>query len=287
MTMDMPGPIARRTMLIGALAAGLAPRAAIAAPFASSRLTVTVRGSGPDVILIHGLDSSRGVWNGTLPALAGYRSHLVQIAGFAGAPAGGNAKGPIVGALAGEIARYIAEARLIRPALIGHSMGGTIAMMVAARWPARVGRLMVVDMLPAPAGLFGGDAQGMGPIASRLADLFTATPEGRQSFGSLMRMFGGSGATSDPDVTAGALRELAAIDLTPELPKIVAPMTVAFATPAQGSALTPAQVRQNYATAYRGAKRLTLAPIADSGHMVMFDQPARFNAAVRSFLAAR
>jgi N-formylmaleamate deformylase len=287
MTMDMPGPVARRTMLIGALAAALAPRLAVAVPFASSRLTVAVRGSGPDVILIHGLDSSRGVWNGTLPALAGHRCHLVQVGGFAGVPAGGNAKGPIVGALATEIARYIAEARLIRPALIGHSMGGTIAMMVAARWPARVGRLMVIDILPAPAGLFGGDTRAIAPLADRLTELFTATPEGRRSFESLMRMFGGSGATSDPDVTARALRELAATDLTPELPKIVAPTTVVFATPLPGGALTPAQIRQTYTTAYRGVKRLTLAPIAESGHMIMFDQPARFNAAVRSFLAAR
>ena len=98
--MHMPGTIARRTLLIGALAAGMAPRLAAAAAFTSSRLTVTVQGAGPDVILIHGLDSSRGVWNGTLPALAGYRCHLVQIAGFAGVPAGGNAKGPIVGSLA-------------------------------------------------------------------------------------------------------------------------------------------------------------------------------------------
>jgi len=287
MTMDMPGTIARRTLLIGALAAGMAPRLAAAAPFTSSRLTVTVQGAGPDVILIHGLDSSRGVWNGTLPALAGYRCHLVQIAGFAGVPAGGNAKGPIVGTLASEIARYIADSRLIRPALIGHSMGGTIGLMVAARWPARIGRLMVVDMLPAPAGLFGGDAQGIAPLAERLTELFTATPQGRRSFESLMRMFGDSGATSDPDVTARTLRELAATDLTPELPKITAPTTVTFATPAPGGALTPAQVRQTYATAYRGAKQLTLTPIADSGHMIMFDQPIRFNAAVRSFLAAR
>ncbi len=285
--MDMPRTIGRRTLLMGTLAAGLMPRLAAAAPFTSSRLTVTVQGAGPDVILIHGVDSSRAIWNGTMAALSGCRSHLVQIAGFAGVPAGGNAKGQIVGALAAEIARYIADARLIRPALIGHSMGGTIAMMVASRWPARVGRLMVVDMLPAPAGLLGGNAEGWGPLADRLTEMFTATPEGRRSFGSLMRMFGGSGATSDPDVTARSLRELAAIDLTPELPRITAPMTVAFATPAPGGALTPAQIRQTYTTAYRGAKQARLVPIAESGHMVMLDQPARFNAAVRSFLAAR
>lgn len=285
--MKTPPQIHRRTLIGGMFAASLLPHPAAATPFASSRMSVTAQGTGPDVILIHGLDSSRGVWNGTLPALAGYRCHLVQIAGFAGVPAGGNAKGPIVGSLATEIARYIADSRLIRPALIGHSMGGTIGLMVAARWPARIGRLMVVDMLPAPAGLIGGDAQGIAPFAERLTELFTATPQGRRSFELLMRMFGGSGATSDPDVTARTLRELAATDLTPELPKITAPTTVAFATPAPGSALTPAQVRQTYATAYRGAKQLTLTPIEDSGHMIMFDQPARFNAAVRSFLAAR
>ncbi|MBY8822558.1 alpha/beta fold hydrolase [Sphingomonas colocasiae] len=280
-------PIDRRTWLGGAFVLALMPHAASAAPFASSRLSVTVQGQGPDVILIHGVDSSRAVWNTTLPALAGHRIHLVQIAGFSGAPAGGNAKGPIVASLAAEVARYIADTRLIRPALIGHSMGGTIAMMVASRWPARIGKLMVVDMLPAPAGLLGGNAEGWGPFADRLAELFTATPQGRRGFESLMRMFGGSGATSDPDVTARSLRELAAIDLTPELPNIVAPMTVAFATPRPGTAITPAEIRQTYASAYRGAKQALLTPIADSGHMIMLDQPARFNAAVRTFLAAR
>lgn len=283
----MPRTIGRRALLTGAIAAGLTPRLAAAAPFTSSRLTVAVQGAGLDVILIHGVDSSRAIWNGTLPALAGCRGHLVQISGFSGVPAGGNAKGPIVAPLAEEIARYIAESGLVRPALIGHSMGGTIAMMVAARWPGRVGRLMVVDMLPAPAGLIGGNAQGWAPFADRLAEIFTATPQGRRSFESLMRMFGGSGATSDPDVTARSLRELAAIDLTPDLPRIVAPMTVAFATPRAGSAVTPAEIRQTYASAYRGAKQAVLAPIADSGHMIMLDQPARFNATVRSFLAAR
>jgi len=283
-------PFSRRALLGGALslgAAALLPAPARAA-FASSRLTIAVRGRGPDVILIHGLDSSRGIWNGTVAALPGHRCHLVQIAGFAGVPAGGNASGQIVAPAAAEIARYIAEAGLARPALIGHSMGGTIAMMVASRWPQRVGRLMVVDMLPAPAGLFGGTASGLGPLAQRLQRYFGGSPEGRDTFATLMRMFGNGGsAASDPDVTGRALSELAQIDLTRDLPKITAPMTVVYATPAPGGALTPAQVRQSYAAAYAGAKTARLVPVANSGHMVMIDQPARFNEAVRAFLAAR
>src|SRR5688572_33472954 len=104
--------------------------AAAARPFAPTRFSVQVAGSGPDVILIPGLAGSREVWRGTAAGVPGYRYHFVQVAGFAGAPARGNAKGQVVRPLAEEIARYIAANRLDRPALVGHSMGGSVAMMV-------------------------------------------------------------------------------------------------------------------------------------------------------------
>ena len=100
------------------------PRPRAAAPFKPSRISVAVRGSGPDVILIPGLSASRGIWNGTVAAVPGYRYHLVQVAGFAGTPAGGNAAGSVAAPVADEIARYIAANRLERPAIVGHSMGG-------------------------------------------------------------------------------------------------------------------------------------------------------------------
>ena len=65
-------------------AAAQAPRA----PFASERIGVTVRGSGPDVVLIPGLTSSPQVWESTIAAVPGYRYHLVHVSGFAGRPAG-------------------------------------------------------------------------------------------------------------------------------------------------------------------------------------------------------
>ena len=91
-------------------------------------------------------------------------------------------------------------------------MGGTLAMMIAARRPDLVGRIMVVDMLPQPAGLFGGRARsGIGPLADSLGD-FIATPGGRRLFGSLMNAFsppGSANRDSDPDVVGRAMRELA------------------------------------------------------------------------------
>src|SRR3954471_25028909 len=100
-------------MLPFALAAA-AP--ATAAPFKSDRIAVEVKGSGPDVVLIPGLSSSPRVWDTSIAALPGYRYHLVHVAGFDRLAAGANAKGPVIAPVPEEIARYIAEQHLKKPA---------------------------------------------------------------------------------------------------------------------------------------------------------------------------
>jgi pimeloyl-ACP methyl ester carboxylesterase len=245
-----------------------------------------VQGSGPDVILIPGLTASRDMWRATVAAVPGYRYHLVQVNGFGGTRPGANASGPVVQPVASEIERYIAAGGLRSPALIGHSMGGTLAMMIAAHNPRSVGRVMVVDMLPQPAGLVGGSASGIGPLADSLRDALTSTPAGRRLLGNLIGNYGADdpGHRSDPDVVASATHDLARTDLSPQLPRIAAPMTVLFATPGAG---TSAHLRlvQDYRLAYSGARTAKLRPIPRSGHMIMVDQPARFYEEVKRFLA--
>jgi pimeloyl-ACP methyl ester carboxylesterase len=263
-----------------------APAAPAAAPaFVPKRFSVTVAGTGPDVILIPGLAGSRDVWRGSASSVPGYRYHFVQVAGFAGAPVAGNAKGDIVAPLAEEIARYIAAKRLVRPAIVGHSMGGSVAMMVAARHPTRVGKVMVVDMLPQPAGLLGGSASEMRGLADTLRRISSA-PEGRGLVESAIRLFGGREAEnsrSDPDVVARATHELAVTDLTPEIPRIAAPLTVVYAV------LDPSRrvsTDRAWAAAYAPRRGTRLVRIEDSGHMIMYDQPAKFRDALRTFLAS-
>jgi pimeloyl-ACP methyl ester carboxylesterase len=108
--------MSRRAFLgsCAAFAAAAALPAPVLAAYQPSRIQITVRGSGPDVILIHGLSASRGVWNSTVAAMPGYRFHMVQILGFAGTAAGGNARGKVAAGVAEEIARYIAANRLGR-----------------------------------------------------------------------------------------------------------------------------------------------------------------------------
>jgi pimeloyl-ACP methyl ester carboxylesterase len=199
---------------------------------------------------------------------------------MAGAPAGANARGDVVAGVADELARYV-ETRGIRPALIGHSMGGTLAMMVASAHPESVSRVMVVDMLPQPAGLLGGNAQQMGGLADRLRDL-TASPAGRRLFADLVGSLG-TGGDSDPDVVARAMHELSRLDLTPQLPRIAAPLTVVYAN---ADSATRARTEAAYTRAYAPAPGAQLVRIDGSGHMIMYDQPRALHQAVRAFLSS-
>lgn len=266
--------------------------------FASDRISVTSIGSGPDVILIPGLGSSPRAWDATVAALTGYRCHLVQVKGFAGIPAEANATGSVAAPVAAEIARYIRENRLGKPAVIGHSMGGTIGMMLAARNPDAVGRLMVVDMLPFIGAMFGGPGatpDSVRPIATQIRNAMSGppTPQGEQM---LVTTINGMVRTeaarapvltdsraSDRTTTANSYYELVTTDLTPELARITAPVRVLYVTPT-GAPLSDAQMDAIYRGSYRTVPNATLTRVPDSAHFIMIDQPARFQQELRNFL---
>lgn len=265
----------------GALAAP-SPSAAV---FVSKRLAVTVRGTrgpkGHDVLLIPGLASGPAIWSGLASRLSGHRLHLVRVAGFDGMAAGLNASGPLLSPLVSELTRYIREERLSAPAVIGHSMGGTLAMMLALRSDVRPDRVMVVDMLPDGAGMVGGTSSGLGYLAAQLNGYFTGTKAGRQLLAQMVRSEP-SARNSDPGVIAQALTELAQTDITARVRDIPAPLTVLYALPSDATAARTQA--QRYRAAYAKARSLTLEGIGPSGHMVMLDQPEKFAGAVRAFL---
>lgn len=280
----MASLIDRRTLLrtgAGACAGLLMMRhqGAQAAPFASRRIAVTTRGTGRDVLLIAGLASGPALWNGIMDKVPGFRWHLIHVRGFAGLAPDANATGPLVQPLADEITRYIKAAGLVRPAVVGHSMGGTLAMMLGLKGVA--GRIMVVDMLPAGAAMVGGTARGMGFLADQLSQYFTGTKAGRAYLAQIVADAPGARG-SDPDVIANALRDLANIDLGPQLGRIAVPMDVVYAT--GSDAAQAAQISRNFRAAYAAKKNARLLPIGPSGHVVMADQPARFAAMLKDFL---
>ena len=124
---------------------GARPVMAQAPAFVPTRFSVEVSGEGPDVIFVPGLATSREVWGDAVAGLGpGYRVHLVQVKGF-GEPAGPNAQGQVLAPLVEELARYIADNGIDRPVVVGHSLGGLMALMLGADHPALPGKLLIID----------------------------------------------------------------------------------------------------------------------------------------------
>ena len=283
-----------------ALVALALPGAALAREpaFQPTRFSVTVEGEGPDVILIPGLMSGRHVWDRSVRSLGGrYRVHLVQIAGFAGEPARGNAEGPVLDGVVEELHRYIAANRLRRPKLVGHSIGGLLALMLAARHPGDVERALIVDALPFYGMLFGADATAasVAPSAAAFRDSLLGMSEEAwraqqpATLASLIRTEAARAPiladayASDRSVVARAIYEDMITDMRPALANLETPLTVAYAVNEHATEERfGALVRSGFA----GAAGPRLVPVDASYHFIMLDQPARFDRILADFLAA-
>ena len=276
------------------------------AAFESGRLHVRVDGEEglPDLVLIPGLSSSPEIWQPTVDALKGrYRIHRIHVSGFAGSPAGDNAQNgqtpmPVAAPVAEEIARYIREQNLNKPAVIGHSMGGTIGMMLSARHPDLVGKLMVVDMVPFVGAMFGNpnaSAADMAPVADQIWSAQAKIPHAAYVMAATQTINGMINTQSrreealqhmrdsDQGVSAAAFRELIVTDLRPELGQITAPTTVLYVK-FNDARMTDEVTDAIYAASFANKPGVTLKRIEDSAHFIMFDQPQVFASEIDMFL---
>ena len=282
-----------------AVRAEAAPVAVAAqAAFSSDRLSVEVLGRGPDVILIPGFASSREVWRTEAERLAAtHRVHLVQLAGFAGEP-WTHGDGPFLGPVIGELARYVRESGLERPAVIGHSMGGLTGVLLAQAHPQLVGKLMSVDSLPFFSALFGPTAtvESARPFADQAAagilaadEAGFATQQGQTAIGlardpATREAMVEWSMASDRQAMATAIREVMTTDARPGLAAMTTPVWAVYASDADGGA--PADMADGmWGREYATLPGVKLVRVDGSRHFIMADQPARFAELVDQFLA--
>lgn len=287
------------SLVAAALLAPAAPadaQPATVTRFQPTRFSVVVEGTGPDVILIPGLTSSRRVWDRTVQDLGGrYRVHRVQVAGFGGEPARGNAEGPILAPLVEELHAYIAANRLRRPLVVGHSIGGLLTLMLASRHPEDVGRAMIVDALPFYGMLFGptATAENVAPRAAAFRDQIAAMGDEawRAQQPATMASLAMNEAArpaliadaiaSDRSVVARAMYEDVIADMRPALAAMQTPLTIVYAVnPFAPEATYGAAQRTGYAT----APNHRIVAVEPSHHFIMLDQPARFAGILGEFL---
>ncbi|QEC48481.1 alpha/beta fold hydrolase [Baekduia soli] len=101
-------------------------------------------GQGPVVVLVHGITSSSRTWRSVLPLLAA--RHTVIAPDLLGH--GSSAKPPgdySLGAHASGLRDLLVALDVPRATIVGHSLGGGVAMQFAYQFPERVERLVLVD----------------------------------------------------------------------------------------------------------------------------------------------
>ncbi len=161
------------------------------------RIAYSSDGKGPVLLLIHGMAGTCESWREVIQPLA--RSHTVIAPDFPGhggsAPGGGDYS---IGGLAAGLRDLLLTLGHDRATLVGHSLGGGVAMQFAYQYPEMVERLALVS------------SGGLGPEVTPVlraaalpgADLFISTTAGPAArIGSLVgRGLGAVGLRPDPDV---------------------------------------------------------------------------------------
>lgn len=255
------------------------------------RFSDEIVGSGPDLVLIPGLNSSRAVFKATAEQLKSrYRLHVIEVAGFAGEPARANASGPVLKPTAEAIDAYLVAQHLTPATLIGHSMGGTMALYLAEQHPDHYKKVMLVDALPFYGIMLGGPqatAEALQPMADAIRKAPAAMGMNEQMIAMMATApadratIAAWGKDSDPTVSKNAMADDIVLDLRPDMAKITAAMTLIYP---DYQPLGRSGVDVLYTSQYAPLKALKLVPVANSVHFVMFDQPAAFAAAVDDFL---
>jgi pimeloyl-ACP methyl ester carboxylesterase len=275
-----------------------------AAPQSFQDLQVEVVGKGRPVLMIPGLNSGADTWRETCDALqdAKVQCHLVQLPGFAGQPA------VKIGQLAGDrfldgmrdrLLAYIEDRKLTRPVVMGHSLGGVVALEMAIARPDAIGELVIVDSLA-----FLGAVQNpaatedsVRPMAEAMRKQMLAQDEAEYRKGlenAIKRLAHGQqriatlrtwGEASDRGTTTQAMYEMMTIDLRPQLAHISAPTLLLGSWAAYAPyGSTKESTMQIFKAQYAKLEGVRIE-LSDTGyHFLMWDDPQWLQSQVRGFI---
>lgn len=224
-------------------------------------------GTGPPVVLLHGLSGSRRWWRFTTPALAArYRVHVPELIGFGGSR--GARRLPDIAGMAAVLAEWLAAHELERVRLVGHSMGGQIAVHVAA---SRVmpDRLVLVN----PSGL--PRVWSLREAARWVAGALPPRTWGAPTF---VPTIAADALRTGPRRLLRATRHLLTDDVTDLLPRITCPTLVVWGE------LDPVLPREHSRMLAERIPHARLVMVAGAAHNPMADRPAEFNRVLLDFL---
>lgn len=279
---------------------GLVSTDSNAAPVDFEGLQVEVVGEGRPLLMVPGLNSAGETWHETCAKLQADRiqCHIVTLPGFAGVPAV-DVEGPWLDAMRDRLLDYLDHADLTRPSVIGHSLGGLLALQMSLAQPERFERLIIVDSLPffpaasnpaATVEMIKPMAEGMraGMLA---ADDASYQSNASRAIGNMSNQsrrtetLAAWGAASDRATTTQAMFELMITDVRAEIASIRAPTLVLGAWAGYAAfGATRESVEATFTGQYQALDGVRIE-LSDSGyHFLMWDDPQWLLGHVRGFL---
>lgn len=266
----------------------------MAAQAQQNAVKVVVSGKGNPVLLLPGFGCPGQVWDETAAHLSDhFQCHAVTYAGFGGVA-------PVdtlwLSSVEKSLERYIIDNHLKNVTIVGHSLGGTLGLMLCQSLKERVKQLVVVDMLP---------CIGMMMIPNYKPEYVTFdNPYNKQllvmdapSFEKMQKQMAANMCSdtanqqrivkwmmqSDRKTYVYGYTELLKVDLRDAIQNIDQPVMVLAA----GKYPSKEQILKIYDEQYAKLRHKTIKFIDGSAHFVMFDQPKVFISELDSFIGLK
>lgn len=242
-------------------------------------------GHGRPVILLHGYQGSWGLWQETMTVLGqSYRTYALDFWGFG--ESGSRRSTYALHDFVSLVNQFMEQLGIARAPLVGHSMGGTVALQTAIEFPERVEKAAVIGAPVVGSSLsffprvFGYPAVGWltyhnlwvyKAFYRLLAPRYSRHPD----WVKIMDRDVSRTALEAFFASIGSLRQT---DLRADLPRIRVPVLGIF-----GALDNVVDPRQRYALA-EGVPDVAIELFTGSGHFSMLDQPLEFVRRLRLFL---
>jgi pimeloyl-ACP methyl ester carboxylesterase len=243
---------------------------------------VQVSGKGQPVLLFPGFACTGEVWEETVAELSKqYECHVFTLAGFGGVPA---IEKPWLPKIKDEVVRYVKEKRLKQATIIGHSLGGTLGLWLAATETELFKKLIAVDALPCNGAVMvpnfkASDMVYDNPYSQQMLQMDSAAfrKSAVQQVAFMMLNKAKQEAVvnwmmqADRSTYVYGYIDLLKLDLREDIARIKIPVVVLAATHPDKSV-----IEKTYNAQYEKLANKTFFYADKSAHFVMLDQPEWF-----------
>jgi pimeloyl-ACP methyl ester carboxylesterase len=214
------------------------------------------------------LSGSARWWRHNVGELAQYfRTHAPDLVGF------GQSRSwyalPSIPDMAALLEQWLDSNEIERTHLIGHSMGGQIAIHIAAKFPERINKLVLVSAAGIPRDM------SLTAVTRFLAEIVPPRGWGRPTF---LPTVAADALRAGPRALLSATSLLLRDDVRPLLPKISAATLLVWGRLDPLTPLAHGEYMQQHIEDSR------MIVFDDAAHMPMVDAPERFNREVIGFL---